>query len=310
MNAPAPRRERQPQRRIQRNEVNGWINLDKPVGVTSTQAVARLKHLFNAKKAGHAGTLDPLASGVLPVAFGEATKTVSVVQDGMKTYHFAVKWGVETDTDDGEGKPVQTSDARPEPSAIVAVLPQFTGVIMQIPPQFSAIKIAGERAYDLARDGQQFEIAAREITVNRLELVSHTPDESMFEAECGKGGYVRSLARDIGRALGCFGHVSLLRRTRVGPFLVSEGVSFEQLEAAGEALSTALLGVEAGLSDMQRVMVDRNGAATIRRGQRLIVRGSAAPEEGAAYAVCFGTPVAVGQVENGEFVSTRVFNLG
>jgi len=310
LNAPAPRRERQPQRRIQRNEVNGWINLDKPVGVTSTQAVARLKHLFNAKKAGHAGTLDPLASGVLPVAFGEATKTVSVVQDGMKTYHFAVKWGVETDTDDGEGKPVQTSDARPEPSAIVAVLPQFTGVIMQIPPQFSAIKIAGERAYDLARDGQQFEIAAREITVNRLELVSHTPDESMFEAECGKGGYVRSLARDIGRALGCFGHVSLLRRTRVGPFLVSEGVSFEQLEAAGEALSTALLGVEAGLSDMQRVMVDRNGAATIRRGQRLIVRGSAAPEEGAAYAVCFGTPVAVGQVENGEFVSTRVFNLG
>jgi len=310
LNAPAPRRERQPQRRIQRNEVNGWINLDKPVGVTSTQAVARLKHLFNAKKAGHAGTLDPLASGVLPVAFGEATKTVSVVQDGMKTYHFAVKWGVETDTDDGEGKPVQTSDARPEPSAIVAVLPQFTGVIMQIPPQFSAIKIAGERAYDLARDGQQFEIAAREITVNRLELVSHTPDESMFEAECGKGGYVRSLARDIGRALGCFGHVSLLRRTRVGPFLVSEGVGFAQLEAGGEALSTALLGVEAGLSDMQRVMVDRNGAATIRRGQRLIVRGSAAPEEGAAYAVCFGTPVAVGQVENGEFVSTRVFNLG
>jgi tRNA pseudouridine55 synthase len=310
VNAPVPRRERPPQRRIQRNEINGWINLDKPVGVTSTQAVARLKHLFNAKKAGHAGTLDPLASGVLPVAFGEATKTVSVVQDGMKTYHFAVKWGVETDTDDGEGKPVQTSEARPEPGAIVAALPQFTGVIMQTPPQFSAIKIAGERAYDLARDGQQFEIAAREITVHRLELVSHTPDESMFEAECGKGGYVRSLARDIGRALGCYGHVSLLRRTRVGPFLVSEGVGFEQLEAGGEALNAALLGVEAGLSDMQRVMVDRNGAATIRRGQRLIVRGSAAPEEGAAYAVCFGTPVAVGQVENGEFVSTRVFNLG
>ena len=310
MNAPASRRERQPQRRIQRNEVNGWINLDKPVGVTSTQAVARLKHLFNARKAGHAGTLDPLASGVLPVAFGEATKTVSVVQDGMKTYHFAVKWGVETDTDDGEGKAVQQSDARPEPAAILAALPQFIGLIMQTPPQFSAIKIAGERAYDLARDGRQFEIAAREIHVSRLQLVAHTPDESTFEAECGKGGYVRSLARDLGRALGCFGHVSLLRRTRVGPFLVSEGVGFEQLEASGEALSAALLGVEAGLSDMQRVMVDRNGAATIRRGQRLIVRGSAAPEEGAAYAVCFGTPVAVGQVENGEFVSTRVFNLG
>jgi tRNA pseudouridine55 synthase len=310
VNAPLPRRERQPQRRIQRNDINGWINLDKPVGVTSTQAVARLKHLFNAKKAGHAGTLDPLASGVLPVAFGEATKTVSVVQDGMKTYHFAVKWGVETDTDDGEGRATQVSDARPDPAAIVAALPQFTGVIMQTPPQFSAIKIAGERAYDLARDGQQFEIAAREITVHRLELVAHTPDESTFEAECGKGGYVRSLARDLGRTLGCFGHVSLLRRTRVGPFQVAEGVGFEQLEAGGESLTAALHGVEAGLGDLQRVMVDRDGAATIRRGQRLIVRGSAAPEEGPAYAVCFGQPVAVGQVENGEFVSTRVFNLG
>ena len=310
MNAPVPRRERPPQRRIQRNEVNGWINLDKPVGVTSTQAVARLKHLFNAKKAGHAGTLDPLASGVLPVAFGEATKTVSVVQDGMKTYHFGVKWGVETDTDDAEGRPVRTSDARPEPDAIRAALPQFTGLIMQQPPLFSAIKIAGERAYDLARDGQQFEIAAREIFVSRLEMVSHTPDESMFEADCGKGGYVRSLARDIGRSLGCFGHVSLLRRTRVGPFAVTQGVGFEALEAEGAALDAALLSVEAGLSDMQRVQVDRNGAATIRRGQRLILRGSAAPDEGPAYVVCFGTPVAVGQVENGEFVSTRVFNLG
>ena len=310
MNAPVPRRERPPQRRIQRNEVNGWINLDKPVGVTSTQAVARLKHLFNAKKAGHAGTLDPLASGVLPVAFGEATKTVSVVQDGMKTYHFGVKWGVETDTDDAEGRSVRTSDARPEPDAIRAALPQFTGLIMQQPPLFSAIKIAGERAYDLARDGQQFEIAAREIFVSRLEMVSHTPDESMFEADCGKGGYVRSLARDIGRSLGCFGHVSLLRRTRVGPFAVTQGVGFEALEAEGAALDAALLSVEAGLSDMQRVQVDRNGAATIRRGQRLILRGSAAPDEGPAYVVCFGTPVAVGQVENGEFVSTRVFNLG
>ena len=310
MNAPAPRRERSPQRRIQRNDVNGWINLDKPIGVTSTQAVARLKHLFNAKKAGHAGTLDPLASGVLPVAFGEATKTVSVVQDGMKTYHFAVKWGVETDTDDAEGRAVAQSDARPDPAAIQAALAPFIGVILQTPPQYSAIKIAGERAYDLARDGQQFEIAAREIVVHRLEMVSHTTDEASFEAECGKGAYVRSIARDLGRALGCYGHVSLLRRTRVGPFVSSEGATFEQLEAGGEAMASALLGVEAGLSDLQRVMVDRDGAATIRRGQRLIVRGSAAPDEGLAYAVCFGRPVAVGQVENGEFVSSRVFNLG
>ncbi len=310
MNAPSPRRERQPQRRIQRNKVNGWVNLDKPVGVTSTQAVAKLKHLFNAEKVGHAGTLDPLASGVLPVAFGEATKTVSVVQDGRKTYHFAVRWGVETDTDDAEGRIVAQSDARPSPDAVRAALAPFIGVILQTPPQFSAIKIAGERAYDLARDGQQFEIAAREIVVHRLDMVSHTPDEATFEAECGKGAYVRSLARDLGRALGCYGHVSLLRRTRVGPFSSDVGATFEQLEAGGEILAAALLGVEAGLSDLQRVQVDRNGAATLRRGQRLIVRGSTAPEEGPAYAVCFGQPVAVGQVENGEFVSARVFNLG
>ena len=308
--AARPRSPRPPQRKIQRNEINGWINLDKPVGVTSTQAVGRLKFLFNAKKAGHAGTLDPLASGVLPVAFGEATKTVAVVQEGLKSYRFAVKWGVETDTDDAEGKAVATSELRPDPAAIAALLPRFVGVILQTPPMYSAIKIAGERAYDLARDGAQFEIAAREIVVHRLELVEHTGDESTFEAECGKGAYVRSLARDIGRALGCYGHVCLLRRTRVGPFSAQAGVTFEQLEASPEALAAALLGVEAGLSEMQRVAIDRNGAATLRRGQRLLLRGSAAPDEGPAYAVCFGAPVAVGEVENGEFVSTRVFNLG
>jgi tRNA pseudouridine55 synthase len=297
------------QRRIKRAEINGWINLDKPVGVTSTQAVGRLKFLFNAKKAGHAGTLDPLASGVLPVAFGEATKTVAVVQEGMKSYRFAVKWGIETDTDDAEGKAVAQSDLRPAPEAIVAALPPFIGLIMQTPPMYSAIKIAGERAYDLARDGAAFEIAAREIVVHRLELVEHSADEATFEAECGKGAYVRAIARDLGRALGCYGHVSLLRRTRVGPFQAERGVTFEQLEAGGEALAAALLGVEAGLSEMPRVAIDRNGAATLRRGQRLLLRGSAAPDEGPAYASCFGSPVAVGMVENGEFVSTRVFNL-
>ena len=297
------------QRRIRRADVNGWINLDKPVGITSTQAVGRLKFLFNAKKAGHAGTLDPLASGVLPVAFGEATKTVAVVQEGMKAYRFAVKWGVETDTDDAEGKPIAQSELRPTAPAIVAALPAFIGVIMQTPPMYSAIKIAGERAYDLARDGAAFEIAAREIVVNRLELVAHGGDESTFEADCGKGAYVRAIARDLGRALGCYGHVSLLRRLRVGPFLAERGVTFERLEAGDEALAAALLSVEAGLSEMPRVAIDRNGAATLRRGQRLLLRGSAAPEEGPAYASCFGSPVAVGMVENGEFVSTRVFNL-
>jgi tRNA pseudouridine55 synthase len=234
---------------------------------------------------------------------------VPVVQDGLKAYRFSVKWGVETDTDDAEGRAIAQSDLRPEPSAILAALPRFTGVILQTPPMFSAIKIAGERAYDLARDGAQFEIAPREAVVHRLELVAHEGGESTLEAECGKGTYVRAIARDLGRALGCYGHVSLLRRTRVGPFAVESGATFEAIEASPEALRAALLSVEAGLSELQRVPIDRNGAATLRRGQRLLLRGSAAPEEGPAYAVCFGSPVAVGVVDNGEFVSTRVFNL-
>jgi len=312
--SPAPRgsrreRHREP-RRSTRVEVNGWINLDKPVGVTSTQAVAQLKFLFNAKKVGHAGTLDPLASGVLPIAFGEATKTVSVVQDGTKAYRFAVKWGEETDTDDAEGEVVARSDLRPSPAEIAAMLPRFIGVISQTPPTYSAIKIAGERAYDLARDGQEFEIAARDITVHKLELVSSEPGEAVFEAECGKGAYVRAIARDLGRALGCHGHVVLLRRTRVGPFWADHGFGLDALRDSEEARAAALMSVEAGLAELTRVPVDRSGAATLRRGQKLLLRGSAAPGEGPAYTVCSGTPVAVGVVGNGEFVSTRVFNLG
>jgi len=303
----APKRE---PRRSNRVEVNGWINLDKPVGVTSTQAVGELKFLFNAKKVGHAGTLDPLASGVLPIALGEATKTVPVVQEGAKAYRFEVKWGEETDTDDAEGRVVATSPTRPSPAEIAAMLPQSVGAIQQTPPMFSAIKIAGERAYDLARDGAQFEIAAREINVHRIDLVAAEGDRALFEAECGKGAYVRALARDFGRALGCHGHVVMLRRTRVGPFHADKGVTLEALRASPEALAPALLSVEAGLSELARVAIDRDGAATLRRGQKLLLRGSAAPAEGLAYTVCLGTPVAVGNVEAGYFVSTRVFNLG
>ncbi len=296
-------------RKTSRLEVNGWINLDKPVGVTSTQAVGIVKHAFNAKKAGHAGTLDPLASGILPIALGEATKTVSVVQEGAKAYRFTVRWGEETDTDDAEGKIIAKNEARPTDADIAAILPRFIGVITQTPPRFSAIKIAGERAYDLAREGAEFEIAAREITVHKLELVSSESGETVFEAECGKGAYVRSIARDLGRALGCFGHVVLLRRTRVGPFLSEQAFGLETLRDSAEARTQALLSVEAGLTELARVPIDRNGAATLRRGQRLLLRGATAPGEGVAYAVCLGTPIAVGVVENGEFVSSRVFNL-
>ena len=189
--------------RSKRTEINGWLILDKPVGMTSTQAVSRLKRIFNAKKAGHAGTLDPLASGILPVAFGEATKTVPFVQDGEKAYRFTVKWGVETDSDDADGKPVRTSERRPAPDQIEALLPEFTGTILQTPPAYSAIKIAGERAYDLARDGEEVILQPRPVTIHSLEMVSANAEEAVLEAQCGKGTYVRAIARDLGRLARC-----------------------------------------------------------------------------------------------------------
>jgi tRNA pseudouridine55 synthase len=306
-NCGPPRRDRPQQKRSTRVEVNGWINLDKPVGVTSTQAVGRLKFLFNAKKAGHAGTLDPLASGVLPVAFGEATKTVPIVQEGAKAYRFRVRWGEESATDDAEGEVVARSDKRPSAAEIAALLPRFVGLIQQTPPTFSAIKIDGARAYDLAREGESFDIAARAIHVYRLDLISADRDSGVFEAECGKGAYVRAIARDLGRALGCYGHVIELRRSRVGPFVVEAAVPLDRLPEDAELMARAMLPLQVGLAELTLLPVDRNGAATLRRGQSLLLRG-AIPAEGAAWAACLGAPVAFGVVQDGYFVSSRVFN--
>ena len=212
-------RPRKKQFKRDKRDVHGWVVLDKPVGMTSTHAVSVIKRLFSAKRAGHAGTLDPLASGCLPIALGEATKTVPFVMDGRKLYQFTVRWGEERDTDDAEGRVIASSEQRPTPEAIRALLPSYTGTIQQVPPRYSAIKIEGERAYDLARDGETVELEARPVEIARLELVATPdPDHAVLEAECGKGTYVRSLARDMGRALGCFGHVSALRRVAVGPF--------------------------------------------------------------------------------------------
>jgi tRNA pseudouridine55 synthase len=308
-NAREGRRLGQPrQKRSSRLEINGWINLDKPTGVSSTQAVGRLKFLFNAKKAGHAGTLDPLASGVLPVAFGEATKTVPVVQDGAKSYRFRVRWGEERATDDAEGEIVARSDRRPAPAEIESFLPRFVGEILQTPPTFSAIRIAGARAYDLARDGETFEMEARPINVYRLDLISADPDHAVLEAECGKGAYVRAIARDLGRALGCYGHVIELRRTRVGPFSVEAGIPLDRLPDDADLMARAILPLQAGLAEIPILPIDRSGAAILRRGQKLLLRGPT-PTEGRAYVESFGTPIAFGVVENGYFVSTRVFNL-
>ncbi len=296
------------QKRSNRAVVDGWVVLDKPVGLTSTQAVSRLKRIYNAQKAGHAGTLDPLASGILPVAFGEGTKTVPFVQDGEKAYRFTVKWGGETNTDDSDGQHVRTSDLRPDRAAIEALLPQFTGDIQQTPPQFSAIKIAGERAYDLAREGEVVELKARAVTIHSLTIESFSPDETVFFMECGKGAYVRAIARDLGRLMGCFGHVTALRRTRVGPFLEDDSFTLDEIEAQNMA-ADAMLSVEAGLSELPCIVVDRDTAARLRRGGSVILRGRDAPADGVVYAACGGVPVAFGEVVEGALEPSRVFNL-
>jgi tRNA pseudouridine55 synthase len=318
---PAPRDERGPrpkQKKRDKHDVHGWVVLDKPVGMTSTHAVSVVKHLFKARRAGHAGTLDPLASGCLPIALGEATKTVPFVMDGRKLYRFTVRWGEERDTDDAEGRVTATSDNRPSADAIRAALPAFTGAIQQVPPRFSAIKIAGERAYDLARDGETVELEARPVDIGRLELtVTPDPDHAVLEAECGKGTYVRSLARDLGGVLGCFGHVSALRRVAVGPFSEETMISLEQLEAvchraaAGEAsLADALMPVETALDDIPALAVSRADAARLQRGQAVLLRGRDAPNiRGTVYVTVSGQLLALAELDRGEIVPKRVFNL-
>jgi tRNA pseudouridine55 synthase len=303
--------EERPQRKPQgdrpkKRDVNGWIVLDKGVGMTSTHAVAVVKRGLSARKAGHAGTLDPLASGILPIALGEATKTVPFIMDGRKSYVFTVAWGAETNTDDAEGEVVARTDRLPSPAEIEALLPRFTGSIQQVPPRFSAIKIQGERAYDLARDGEVVELQPRVVEIDRLALVRHEGNRSVIEADCGKGTYVRAIARDLGRALGCLGHIAALRRTRVGPFSDADAVTVDHVATDPAALRP----VETALSDIPSVAVSRDMAGRLMRGQSIILRGRDAPVSGKVYATCGGVLVAVGDVERGELVPHRVFNLG
>ena len=312
------RRPKQQQKRRDKRDVHGWVVLDKPVGMTSTHAVSVIKRLFSAKRCGHAGTLDPLASGALPIAMGEATKTVPFVMDGRKLYRFTIRWGEERDTDDAEGRVAAQSAERPSVEAIQALLPQFTGVISQVPPRYSAIKIEGERAYDLARDGEVVELQARPVEITRLVLVEMPDaDHAVLEAECGKGTYVRSLARDMGRALGCFGHVSALRRTAVGPFGPESMILLEELEAlchraaAGEgSLADALMPVETALDDIPALAVSRADAARLSRGQAVLLRGRDAPNfTGTVSVTVAGQLLALAELDRGEIVPKRVFNL-
>ena len=304
--------------RREKHDVHGWVVLDKPVGMTSTHAVGAVKRLFKAKRAGHAGTLDPLASGCLPIALGEATKTVPFVMNGRKIYRFTVRWGEERDTDDADGQVTATSERRPTKDEIVSLIPRFTGTISQVPPRFSAVKIDGERAYDLARDGALVTLDARPVDIHRLALIGvPDPDHAEFTAECGKGTYVRSLARDMGQVLGCRGHIAALRRESVGPFSENELISLEQLTsmchraAAGEAsLAEALLPIETALDDIPALAVSRADAARLQKGQTVLLRGRDAPIfHGVVYVTASGRLVALSEVDRGEIVPKRVFNL-
>jgi tRNA pseudouridine55 synthase len=304
-------------RRKKGRAVHGWLVLDKPAGMTSTQAVGAVRRLYDARKAGHAGTLDPLATGVLPIAFGEATKTMPYAVDGTKHYCFTVRWGAATDTDDAEGETVATSELRPARAAIEALLPSFTGEILQTPPAFSAIKVDGARAYDLAREGEIVELESRPVRIERLTLIdAPDPDTASFEARCGKGTYVRALARDMGKVMGCLGHLIALRRTRVSPFEVEQAVSLASLQAAAEAggeeaLMRLLLPIEAALQDLAELSVGQNDAARLLRGQSVLIRGRDAPAGGGpTYATCKGNLIAVGRIEKGELHPVRVFNFG
>ena len=295
--------------------VHGWLALDKPAGMTSTQAVGTVRRLFDARKAGHAGTLDPLATGILPIALGEATKTVPYAVEGQKDYSFTVRWGAATDTDDAQGRVVATSDSRPEREAIEALLPSFTGEILQTPPAFSAVKIDGERAYDLARAGEAVELEARKVHIRAFALRDCPDcDTALFAAQCGKGTYVRALARDLGRALGCLGHVVALRRTRVAAFAEAHAVAMDRLAAAAgegeDALRRLLQPVETALADLAVLRVGQDDAARLLRGQPVLVRGQDPYTPGQAYATCRGHLIAVGRVEKGELRPTRVFNFG
>ena len=291
-------------------DISGWLVVDKPAGITSNAVVNKVKWAFDAKKAGHAGTLDPEATGVLAVALGEATKTVPYITDALKAYEFTVRLGQATNTDDAEGEVIATSDLRPDDAAIKSALGQFVGDIMQIPPQFSAVKIDGQRAYKLARDGEEFEIAARPLWVEEL-LMTGRPDADhvSLEMTCGKGGYVRAIARDLGVALGCYGHVVTLRRVWSGPFTAELGVSMETIEKLAKSpdLDQFLRPLEDGLVDLPQVTCPADSVAKLRHGNPALVFPGDVEFGDECWASHNGHAIAVGQYRSGELHPSRIF---
>ncbi len=298
-------------RRKKGRDVSGWLVIDKPVGITSTTVVNKVRWAFDAKKAGHAGTLDPDATGVLAIAFGEATKTIPYITDALKAYRFTVRWGQATNTDDAEGKVISESDTRPSDANINDALSDFVGDIQQVPPKFSAVKIDGQRAYALAREGEDVELAERALFVESLAMVARPdPDHAEFEMICGKGGYVRSVARDLGEQLGCFGHVIALRRVWSGPFDVADSISLDQIEnlAKSPELDEMLRPLEDGLVDLPELTAGAEGAARLANGNPGLVVTSDAEYGDIAWASYQGQAVAVGVYKSGELHPSRVFN--
>jgi len=291
--------------------VSGWLIVDKPAGITSTAVVNKVKWALAAQKAGHAGTLDPAATGVLAVALGEATKTVPHITDALKCYRFMVRFGASTTTDDAEGSVTATSAVRPSDEAIHAALPAFRGQIEQVPPQFSAVKVDGERAYDLARDGERLDLAPRPLWVDRLDLIDRPdPDHALLEMVCGKGGYVRSIARDLGQALGCLGHVLWLRREWSGPFRAEDGISLDEVDQMAHSpdLDRWLKPLEIALEDLPHVTATPEGAARIRNGNPGMVIASGIEWGTEVWASHQGRALAIGRYQSGELHPSRVFN--
>lgn len=301
------------------NPVHGWVIVDKPSGVTSTRVVSAVRSVFDAQKAGHAGTLDPIATGVLPIALGEATKTVPYVMDSSKEYTFEVTWGAERTTDDIEGEVTSTSDVRPDEAAIHAALPGFLGEIEQIPPKFSAVKIQGQRAYDLARNEEPVELTARRVRIDAFDLIEMTDrDHASFRVGSGKGAYMRSLARDLARRVGTLGHISKLRRLRVGPFREEDAISLDSLLALkhSPAAFEHLLPVETALDGIPALALTGAEANRLRRGQSVpVFRAADAArfgdlrEDDIVYVVSEGSPVAIGRIDGGCICPMRVLNL-
>ncbi|TNF21806.1 MAG: tRNA pseudouridine(55) synthase TruB [Rhodobacteraceae bacterium] len=294
-------------------DISGWLVVDKPAGPTSTAVVNKVRWAFDARKAGHAGTLDPEATGLLAVALGEATKTVPFVTDAMKAYEFTVRWGQATNTDDAEGEVIATSDLRPTDDEIKAALGRFVGDIEQVPPQFSAVKIDGERAYKLARGGEEVEIAARPLWVEELLLTDRPDaDTAVLEMTCGKGGYVRAIARDLGAVLGCHGHVVRLRRIWSGPFDLDEAVTLDRIEdlARTPEIDALLLPLETGLHDLPELRCGAESLARLRNGNPAEVIGSGVEFGDTAWVSHDGVPVAVGEYRGGKLHPSRVFVTG